>query len=370
MISISIFTIKQMTILDKTTNLSFIRLFIRQVIFWLIAYGVLFTTLYFTVEMITVTLGLDWNIDFSHLLLFFLSFGLITGIVLSLVETILKRLQFKTRSLAFNSLYRATFYFIALWLILNVIRNVLNDYSDLYIEGYPVTTSNSRNFDIIVLVYTLFMIIIISFINEMVSKNSPGFAIPLILGKYRYPCEENRVFIFLDLKGSTSLAEEMGHIKYSSFLQESIMDVNVIAKKFKANIYQYVGDEVVLTWKTKNFDTLNAIQFLFAINRRLKKKKHHFQEVYEAVPFFRAGVHEGMVTAIEIGDLKREIAFHGDTMNVCARVQGLCKNFDERILITGKINSNRKIAKNYNVVALGAQYLEGRENPVEIFAVK
>ncbi|WP_228249474.1 hypothetical protein [Zunongwangia profunda] len=109
------------------------------------------------------------------------------------------------------------------------------------------TPSNTRNFDIIILTYTLFMIFIVSFINEMVSKNSPGFTMPLILGKYRFPREENRLFIFLDLKGSTHLAEELGHLKYSSFIQESIMEVNQVAKKFKAHIYQYVGDEIVIT---------------------------------------------------------------------------------------------------------------------------
>ncbi|HEA20819.1 MAG TPA: adenylate/guanylate cyclase domain-containing protein, partial [Pricia antarctica] len=283
---------------------------------------------------------------------------------------LLKMLQFKSRSLAFDILIRTSFYFIVLWLILNIIKNVLNDYNYLFMSNYPVTTLKPGNFNIIILTYTLFMFAIVSFINEMVNKNSPGFTMPLILGKYRFPREERRVFVFLDLKGSTHLAEELGHLKYSSFIQESIMEINQVAKKFKAHIYQYVGDEIVLTWKVKHFNSLYAIKFLFAVHQRLEKKGDHFKSVYASVPIFRAGVHEGIVTAIEIGDLKREIAFHGDTMNVCSRVQGLCKIFNRKILISGQVNQNREIARNFKVIPLGHQLLEGRENPVEVFAVE
>ncbi|WP_243729511.1 adenylate/guanylate cyclase domain-containing protein [Salegentibacter sp. 24] len=320
--------------------------------------------------MVNIPLSISWNIKFPNLFLFFMAFGLLTGTVLSLMEGLLKILRFKSSSLVFDSLVRTIFYFVALWLILNIIKNLLNDYSYLFISGYMATPSNTRNFDIIILTYTLFMIFIVSFINEMVSKNSPGFTMPLILGKYRFPREENRLFIFLDLKGSTHLAEELGHLKYSSFIQESIMEVNQVAKKFKAHIYQYIGDEIVITWKLEHFNTLNSIKFLFALNQRLKKKEKQFNSHYGSIPVFRAGIHEGIVTAIEIGDLKREIAFHGDTMNVCSRIQGLCKIFNRKILISEQVNQNKEISQNFKVTPLGSQILEGRKHSVEVFAVE
>lgn len=359
-----------MSILSLIYRYSILRLFFRQVVFWLIAYSVLLVILYYTAQMVNMPLGINWNIKFSNLFLFFMAFGFLTATVLSLVEGILKILPFKSRSLAFDSLVRTTFYFVALWLIVIIIKNVLNSYSYLFISGYPATPSNTRNFDIIILTYTLFMIFIVSFINEMVSKNSPGFTMPLILGKYRFPREENRVFIFLDLKGSTHLAEELGHLKYSSFIQESIMEVNQAAKIFKAHIYQYVGDEIVLTWKLEHFNTLKAIKFLFAVHKRFEKRKDYYNSVYGTVPFFRAGIHQGIVTAIEIGDLKREIAFHGDTMNVCSRIQGLCKIFNKKILISEEVNQNEEIALNFKVTALGSHYLEGREHPINLFSVE
>lgn len=348
----------------------FLRVFLRQVLFWLVAYGVLLIILYYTSQLITISLHINWKINFSNLFYFFMGFGLLMGSILSSLESLMKILQFKSRSLALDSLVRTVFYSTALWLILDVIKKVLNDYNYLFISGLSITQSNSKNFDIVILSYTFFMICIVSFINELVNKNSPGFTMPLILGKYRYPREENRIFIFLDLSGSTRLAQELGHIKYSSFIQESIMDINKVVKEYKAHIYQYVGDEVVLTWKLENFNTLKAIKFLFAVYQRFEKREDHYNAVYGTVPFFRAGVHQGIVTAIEIGDLKREIAFHGDTINVCSRVQGLCKIVSKKILISEQVNQNKEIALHYKVTPLGSYMLEGRENALSIYAVE
>ncbi len=359
-----------MFILSLVYRYPLLRLFLRQVVFWVIAYGILLIILYHTAQMLNILSDISWDIKFRNLLFFFMVFGFLTGAALSLVEVLLKILPFKSRSQFFDSLVRATFYFVSLFLILSVIKNVLNNYNYLIISEYLAIPSDTSDFDVIILSYTFFMVFIVSFINEMVNKNSPEFIMPLILGKYKYPQEENRIFIFLDLKDSTRLAQELGHLKYSSFIQESIMEINQVVKTYKAHIYQYVGDEVVLTWKLENFNTLKAIKFLFAIHQRFEKRANHYNSVYGTVPFFRAGIHEGIVTAIEIGDLKREIAFHGDTMNVCSRIQGLCKIFNRKILISEQVNQNKEIAQNFKVTPLGSQILEGRKHSVEVFAVE
>ena len=69
------------------------------------------------------------------------------------------------------------------------------------------------------------------------------------------------------------------------------------------------------------------------------------------------------------GDIKREIAYHGDTLNVASRIEGLCKTYDKLILISGKVNENPKIGENFIVKPLGPQKLEGREMSVDVFCV-
>ena len=47
---------------------------------------------------------------------------------------------------------------------------------------------------------------------------------------------------------------------------------------------------------------------------------------YGETPIFNAGMDAGVVTVTEIGDIKRDLAFHGDVLNTAARIQGLCNS--------------------------------------------
>ena len=87
----------------------------------------------------------------------------------------------------------------------------------------------------------------------------------LFSGKFYNPHEEERIFMFLDLVGSTTIAEKLGHKTYSHFLRHCFHDLTEIVLKYQAEIYQYVGDEVVLSWKEKNgLERMNCIKTFFA----------------------------------------------------------------------------------------------------------
>jgi adenylate cyclase len=46
----------------------------------------------------------------------------------------------------------------------------------------------------------------------------PGVFWPLLVGRYQRPRTEVQVFLFMDLESSTTLAESLGHERYSEFL--------------------------------------------------------------------------------------------------------------------------------------------------------
>ena len=102
--------------------------------------------------------------------------------------------------------------------------------------------------------------------------------LPLILGKYRVPREEYRVFLFMDLRSSTTIAEEIGHIQYSAFIRDCFSDINFIVFKYRAEVYQYVGDEIVITWlakdATKDFICLD---FFFDCELQFRKRASYYQ---------------------------------------------------------------------------------------------
>ena len=142
----------------------------------------------------------------------------------------------------------------------------------------------------------------------------------------------------MDLVASTSTAERLGHKRYSQFIQECFKDLTMVALKYGGTIYQYVGDEVVMTWPAGSVDSRSrSVQSFFAYERVLSEKGPVYLDRFGVAPVFRGGIDVGSVTATEVGEIKRAIAYHGDALNTAARLLDLCKERDGRLLVSGRV---------------------------------
>ena len=104
------------------------------------------------------------------------------------------------------------------------------------------------------------------------------------------------------------------------------------------SVYQYAGDEVVLSWpKKKEIESGAAIRCFFAIRDYPDSRKDYYKSTYGVQPVFKAGVHVGWVTVAEVGVLKREISYHGDTLNTAAPIEGRCNDLQSDLLISGSL---------------------------------
>ena len=167
-------------------------------------------------------------------------------------------------------------------------------------------------------------------------KYGPGVFVSFILGRYFHPKREERIFMFLDLRGATTIAEQLGESRYFNFLKDVFRDSTPDILKSKGEIYQYVGDEIVISWK-KDTGILNAncLQCFFGVKQRLLDNASYYREKYDGiVPEFKAGLHFGFVMIGEIGIVKREIAYSGDVLNTAARIQSKCNELGVNILIS------------------------------------
>ena len=70
----------------------------------------------------------------------------------------------------------------------------------------------------------------------------------IALGRYRSPVREARVLMFLDLAGSTSLAESMGELRVQGLLTRFFYDIDAAIVAHGGEVHAYVGDEVIVTW--------------------------------------------------------------------------------------------------------------------------
>lgn len=169
-------------------------------------------------------------------------------------------------------------------------------------------------------------------------KYGPGELKKFLLGKYFHPRSEERIFMFLDLKGSTTIAEKLGEHKYFSFIQKVFKDVTPVLLETKGEIYQYVGDEIVITWKIKNgVKNSNCIRCFQNIKKLLADLAPVYEAQFGVVPEFKAGLHAGKAIVGEIGIIKRDIAYSGDVLNTAARIQSKCNEFGVSLLFSEDI---------------------------------
>ncbi len=177
--------------------------------------------------------------------------------------------------------------------------------------------------------------------------------------------------MFLDLKDSTTIAEQLGHHKYSQFIQDCFFDLNDVVLDHDAEIYQYVGDEAVLSWPyKKGLAKNNCLGLFFAFQHQLELRKAYYLEKYGISPEFKAGLHGGTLMVAEVGSVKKELAYHGDVINTSARIQAECNTYHVSLLISEKLLKDLHIDEVSNSKSLGNVLLKGKHEEVKIHTIE
>ena len=137
----------------------------------------------------------------------------------------------------------------------------------------------------------------------------------------------------------------------------------------ESEIYQYVGDEVILTWKLQDgLRKQNCINAYFNFKQQLDKNQEHYVRNYNCRPFFKAGMNAGIVTVTEVGKYKKEIAYHGDTINTAARIQSKCNDLKQELLISRDLK-DKLDDTGFTFDKLDSIALRGKEMKVPIYGV-
>lgn len=218
--------------------------------------------------------------------------------------------------------------------------------------------------------FSILICIILGFLLQIQLHLGAGNLFALFIGKYHKPKIEERFFMFIDMKSSTTIAEKIGAIKFSELIQDCFYDLNGIVNQYFAEIYKYVGDEVILTWKKeRGISKNNCLDFYFEFIASLLRKKQYYQSKYELIPEFKASINFGEVTVLEIGNIKREIAYYGDVLNTGARIIGLCSDYNSNLLIPIDLINYFDFSKEFSKIAIGDIELRGKEKKIELYSI-
>ena len=180
--------------------------------------------------------------------------------------------------------------------------------------------------------------------------------------------EEDRIFLFLDMRSSTKHAEALGPALYSDLIRDCFRDMGDAATENKAELYQYVGDEVVFTWRTSTENFNHAIDLYFQYNKMLKSRSSYYMKRYNLVPHFKGGVHQGKVVRVLVSVNRNATAYHGDVVNTAARIQSKCNDLGCSLLASGAIIEN--LSNRYTILSKGSFQLRGKDKEVSLFSIE
>jgi adenylate cyclase len=297
----------------------------------------------------------------------------IAGLLVGLIEVTLLEKRFRHYSLGAKITYKLLIYLLIMLAIISITYPIASSIE--FGTGFSdprIWKKMGQFFGSLVFFNTMVQMafsLLISLIYTSISENLGHHVfLNFFTGKYHTAKIERRVFMFLDMKNSTSIAEKLGHVRYFDLLEMyyDVMSDSII--NHYGEVYQYIGDEVVVSWpEDKGVRNNNCIACFQSIKGNMEAKRKVFMKRFGLCPDFKAGMHTGVVTTGEIGALKREIVFTGDVLNTTSRIQSLCKEYESDLLLSDQLLI--KLPHKVNATHLGSIPLKGKNESIGINAV-
>ncbi|MEL6696077.1 MAG: adenylate/guanylate cyclase domain-containing protein [Bacteroidota bacterium] len=305
--------------------------------------------------------------------------GLLGGAMIGFLTVVLDRLLLKTglrRQQFFVVLIiRSLAYLLVISLSLLLVASVYTAFDNNFTLEQLLTSHALKSwirdgqFTYGVL-YIFVLLLVLQFVTLVSRLLGPNVLLNYMVGRYHSPKEEERIFMFMDLRASTTIAERLGHLKWHFFLNDFFFDIAQPVRKHRGEIYQYVGDEVVISWpKEAGLRKINCVAAFFEIWEIIATKRAYYLETYGYEPVFKAGYHIGKVIAGEIGDFKRDIVFHGDTVNTASRIQMECNHYNRRLLMSDTLLKQLDLGDQYTSEYITKIKLRGKEQILELYSL-
>jgi adenylate cyclase len=190
----------------------------------------------------------------------------------------------------------------------------------------------------------------------------------LLAGRYHKPVEEERLFLFVDVVGSTQFAERFGDLRAQEYLARFFATLSGPVRHYRGTIDDYVGDLAIVSWPLRRgvVDAC-ALRCVFGILDAIDNEAQLWLTEFGMVPRFRAALHGGPVVAAEIGVDRHKISYFGDTVNMTARLESLCRELDAPILISSELLSRvPAMPAGIRAVDLGSHEVRGSDRSLAV----
>ena len=198
----------------------------------------------------------------------------------------------------------------------------------------------------------------------------PRAFLNFIIGRYHTPVEENRFVLFVDIAGSTGLAEQLGGVGIHRLLDRTFRLLTLSVVDYRGEVFDYVGDELIVTWRERGGAVdWRPLRCFMAMRGELARASDQLQREFGAAPRIRGSLHFGPVIIGEIGDVKRAIVFNGDVMNTAARLEELSRNVEGGFLASRAAIERFSSSPPFAVRDLGCLPIRGRADGIDVVGI-
>jgi len=218
--------------------------------------------------------------------------------------------------------------------------------------------------------FSLGVSFVFSFIFDVNRLLGQNVLLNFVTGRYHRPRLEERVLLFIDMEGSTGLAERLGPLVFHRLLNRFVTDLTEPIVGARGEIYSYVGDELIATWKLEQgLAEARCIAACFDAFDAIARKAPEYRREFGAVVNFRAGLHCGPLVTGEMGSVKTEIVFLGDTVNTAARIQDFCRVTGDRVLASADLVDRLELPQGVAKRSLGDLRLRGKGADLALYSL-
>ena len=317
---------------------------------------------------------IELNMISAHVIIIInLILSIMMGILSALTEPWAMKIEQKNRPYFIQFMFRTQRYILyiiplficaAVGFKLYLTKQEISQWSDVLsslVQGKTLHVS---------LVYIVFANVVINSVRQMTRFIGDTEFWNYLNGKYSKRIEEERIFMFIDLESSTAIAEELKNTKYSQFLRRFFYDISSVIHSNQGKVYQYVGDEAVITWKTEDCMVNNeCMNCFFEMKRKIKDKEKDYLNNFGLIPKFKAAIHLGKAVPAEVGTYKNEIAFHGEVLNTTSRILAKCHELHSDLLISGELYDKLEDKYKNDIEKVGEFILRGKQNITRLYSV-
>jgi len=229
---------------------------------------------------------------------------------------------------------------------------------------------------------------ILAYIHNFMSENKSKEKVKSAMGKYMSQDVMKRIVqnidnlglggkksvvtvLFADIRGFTSMSEQMSAQEVSEILNEYFTEMEPIITRYNGVINKFIGDAVMAIFgepiQDKNH-AQNAVKCAYSMLLRVKELQKKWVKEGKPKIEIGVGVNTGEVFVGNIGSINRmEYTVIGDTVNLASRLESYNKIYKTKLLISP--STYEEVKGFTDVIKISDVQIRGKANKMDIYEV-